>query len=132
MKRIAITAMYLAALSLPFSMAAHDKKLHKGKATEGEITSVSNDRFEVKTAAGTVLVTFSPTTKFEHGDDVVDKSHLKAGEHVSIFGTKLPSGELVGKEILIGTPSSHEHGSTAAAAAHHSKSKQDQKPSTQP
>jgi hypothetical protein len=37
----------------------------------------------------------------------VTKSHLKAGERVSVFGTKLPTGELVAREVLIGTADSH-------------------------
>ncbi len=86
---------------------AHDAKLHKGKATEGEIVSVAAGKMELKTAAGPVTVTLSDKTKYEHGKQTVTKSHLKAGERVSVFGTKLPTGELVAREVLIGTADSH-------------------------
>lgn len=86
---------------------AHDAKFHKGKPTEGEIVSVVAGKMELKTAAGPVTVTLSDKTKYEHGKQTVTKSHLKAGERVSVFGTKLPTGELVAREVLIGTADSH-------------------------
>lgn len=86
--------------------SAHDPSKHKGKATFGEIVTVGADRFEIKTASGTIPVTFSSKTKFEHGDHVVDKSHLSKGEKVSVIGTKLPTGELVAKEVLLGVKES--------------------------
>ncbi len=123
MKNVTTTILCLASFALPFTMAAHDKKLHKGKATEGEIVSVSKNGFQVKTATGTVPVTFTEKTKFEHGKDVVDSSHVKAGDHVSVFGTKLASGELVGKEILLGSDDAHAHGTSAKMPIHHANDK---------
>lgn len=120
MKHIATALMFLAALSIPFSLAAHDKKMHKGKATEGEITSVSGDRFEMKTAAGTMLVMLSAKTKFEHGSETVDKTHLKVGERVSVFGTKISKSEIAANEVLLG-----------AAHSSHGKMKQATKPAPQ-
>ena len=102
-KTLAVSLVVLATLSLPLSISAHDKKMHKGKATEGEITSVTGNRFEMKTATGAVTVTLSSTTKVEHGDAVVDKSHLKVGEHVSVFGTKISKGEIAASSVLLGT-----------------------------
>ncbi len=110
MKSLAVSLMFLATLSLPFSMSAHDAKMHKGKATQGEITSVSGDRFEMKTAMGTVAVTLSSKTKFEHGDEAVDKTHLKVGEHVSVFGTKVSKGEISANSVLLGAAGSDDHG----------------------
>jgi hypothetical protein len=109
---------YLATLLITFSfvvatVAAHDASQHKGKATEGEITAINGDSIELKTAAGNVRVSLNAKTKIEHGTEAVDRSHLKSGERVSVFGTKLPGGELVAKEIVI----------PAAGAAHHSTSK---------
>lgn len=109
-KNLPVTWMILATLSLPLSISAHDKKLHKGKATEGEITSVSGDRFEMKTAAGTLSVAVSSKTKFEHGEEKVDKGHLKVGEHVSVFGTKVSKGEIAASSVLLGAASSENHG----------------------
>ena len=71
--------------------------------------SVTGDRFELKTATGTVPVTFSTKTKFEHGEATVDKTHLAKGQKVKVFGTKLPSGDLVAKEVLLGVSESTDH-----------------------
>jgi len=87
--------------------SAHDASLHKGKATTGEVISVAADKMELKTAAGPVTVTLNDKTKYEHGNKAATKSHLVKGEHVSVFGTKLPTGELVAREILIDAPDSH-------------------------
>ncbi|MEX2260930.1 MAG: DUF5666 domain-containing protein [Bryobacteraceae bacterium] len=99
---IAIAIFAATLLALPAN--AHDPSKHKGKPTEGEVASVSGDRLELKTASGVIAVSLTSKTKIEHGADTVDKSHLKAGERIHVFGTKLPSGELVAKEIVI-TPS---------------------------
>jgi len=101
------SALILFALLAAQQAGAHDAKLHKGKPTEGEIVSVAGDKMELKTAAGPVTVTLSNKTKYEHGKQTVTKSHLKVGERVTVFGTKLPSGELVAREVLIGTADSH-------------------------
>ena len=101
MNRLFLTTLLILGWSAP-SLKAHEPSKHKGKATEGEIVSVAGDRFEMKTATGNVTVTFSGKTKFEHGDQAAAKDHLKKGEHVSVFGTKLPTGELVAREVLLG------------------------------
>ncbi len=102
MKQALLITTLALGLVAPSLMRAHDPSKHKGKAVTGEIVSIAEDRFELKTNAGTVPVTFSSTTKFEHGNDVVDKTHLTKGDRVSVFGTKLPTGELVAKEVLLG------------------------------
>src|SRR5215210_1649689 len=81
---------------------AHDASKHKGKPIEGEVVSVAEDRFQLKTATGTMPVTFSSKTKFEHGKAMVDKTHVTKGGRIAVFGTKLPSGEVVAREVLIG------------------------------
>lgn len=111
MKLAVMTLMFLAAMSLPFPVSAHDMKFHKGQATQGEITSVSGDRFEMKTAAGAMAVTLTATTKLEHGDQAVDKSHLKVGEHVSVFGTKLSKSTMSAREIIVGAKTKYQHAS---------------------
>ena len=92
-------------------LLAHDASKHKGKPVQGEVVSSAGDRFELKTETGVIPVTFSSKTKFEHGNASVDKTHVTKGTHVSVFGTKLPSGEMVAREILIG--SSGDHGQHA-------------------
>jgi hypothetical protein len=95
--RLALAFALLAAVAF-----AHDVKLHKGKGTEGEIVSMTADGFQMKTAKGNQKVRFRPETKIEHGTQQVGKDHLKAGDRVTVFGTKLASGELVAKEIVMG------------------------------
>ena len=102
MKHIVLTAAVVLGLLAPGAVVAHDAKLHKGKATTGEVVSVADDRFEMKTSAGTTVVSFSSKTKFEHGNQTVDKSHVSKGAKVSVIGTKLPNGELVAREVMLG------------------------------
>ena len=95
--------LMLAAFAFTTGMAlAHDASKHKGKPLQGEVIASSADRFEVKTESGVVPVTFSSKTKFEHGNAAVDNTHVTKGTQVSVFGTKLPSGEMVAREVLIG------------------------------
>jgi len=89
--------------------SAHDVSLHKGKATEGEIVSLADGKIQLKTANGPLTVTVSDKTKYEHGNQTVTRSHLKIGERVAVFGTKLPSGELVAREDLINPAASDSH-----------------------
>src|SRR5438270_13974697 len=91
----------------PSRATAHDATLHKGKSTDGEIVSVAGDKLELKTATGAITVTLNDKTKYEHGNQTVTKSHLQKGERMSVFGTKLATGELVAREVLIGAPQSH-------------------------
>jgi hypothetical protein len=122
-------ATILFALSLAVTAgAAHDASKHKGKATEGEIITAGGDQLELKTSAGAVRVSLTGKTKIEHGTQVVDRTHLKPGERVSVFGTKLPGGELVAKEIVIGSGgqghSSAEHAAKPKKPANPSKARQ--------
>lgn len=102
MNRRAMSIALTLGLATVCGLNAHDASLHKGKATTGEIVTVATDRLELKTPAGMVKVSFTEKTKFEHGKVVVDKTHLKTGDTISVVGTKLPSGELVAKDILVG------------------------------
>lgn len=124
MNRRVMTIVMTLGLATVCGLYAHDASLHKGKATTGEVLSVAADRIEVKTATGTVKVSFTEKTKFEHGKSVVDKTHLEAGDTISVFGTKLPSGELVAKEILLGV-------SKPADTMDHSKMGQTSKPAAE-
>lgn len=96
--------LMLTAVALMTGIAsAHDASKHKGKPVQGEVITSSSDRFEVKTESGVIPVTFSSKTKFEHGNADVDNTHVTKGTQVSVFGTKLPSGEMVAREVLIAT-----------------------------
>jgi hypothetical protein len=108
----------LAAILLTAALVwAHDPKLHKGNATSGVVASIAGDTFELKTATATVKVTLNEKTKFEHGSAAVDKTHLKTGDSVSVIGTKLPAGELVAKEVLLGVAHPHPPAKSASKPA---------------
>jgi hypothetical protein len=107
MKRYLFSTILAIALLAPSLAVAHDASLHKGKATVGEVVSIAAGKMELKTATGPVTVTLNEKTKYEHGDQTVDVSHVAKGQKVSVFGTKLPTGELVAREILIGAADSH-------------------------
>lgn len=124
MNRTVLT-LFLAIGILASTAIAHDASKHKGKATVGEIVSLGDDRFELKTATGTVPVKFSSKTKFEHGNAAVDKTHLQKGGKVTVIGTKLANGDLVAKEVLLGVPSAKSAG---GAKMDHSKMEKGQKP----
>ena len=99
----------IVALLVVLPAAGHDAKLHKGKPAEGEVVSIAASKLELKTATGPLMVTLSDKTKYEHGKQNVTKSHLKVGERITVFGTKLPTGELVAREVLIGAPVAPGH-----------------------
>jgi len=107
-----LSTLITAGLMVPQIGKAHDGVVHKG--TEGQIVSITGDRFELQTAKETLQVTFSSKTKFEHDKKEVDKTHLTKGAQVTVVGTKLPSGEMVAKEIVIGPMDAHpgDHGKT--------------------
>jgi hypothetical protein len=106
-KKLSITLL-LVGLLIPSAARAHNPSKHKGKGVEGEIVSIENNRMELKTSAGPRNVTINDKTKFERGSAQVTKSDLKKGDRVTVFGTKLASGELVAREILLGSPEHHE------------------------
>lgn len=94
------------------STFAQDASNHTGRTVQGEVVSLSGDRFELKTEMGVIPVTFSLKTKFQHGNAIVDQAHVTKGAQVSVFGTKLPSGELVAREVVIGSSNYHRHHGT--------------------
>jgi len=95
------TTLFLASLMGAALLSAHDEKLHTGNATQGEIVSIAGNNVVMKTATGNMKVTLNKDTKFEMGDQAVDVKHFKKGDKVSVIGTKLATGELVAKEMMI-------------------------------
>ena len=106
-KKLSVTVLFVVLL-IPSGARAHDPSKHKGKGVQGEIVSIANDRIELKTSGSAKTVTINDKTKFERGSAQVTKSDLKKGDRVTVFGTKLASGELVAREILLGSPEHHE------------------------
>lgn len=103
-------ATMIAAVALTSGSAlAQDVGKHKEKTVQGEVVSSASDRFELKTETGVIPVTFSSKTKFQHGNGIVDKTHITKSAQVSVVGLKLPSGEFVAREVLIRSSSYHSH-----------------------
>ena len=102
-KKTSVMLLFLALL-MPAAVRAHDPSKHKGKGIQGEIVSITNDRIQVKTSTGTLMVSTDDKTKFERGNHQVTKADLKKGDQVTIFGTKLSTDELVAREILLTSP----------------------------
>ena len=98
-KRSFLAAVLLFGRVVVGALSAHDAQ---GPATKGQIVSVAGDSFVMKTDKGNITVTMNKDTKIEHGDKAVDKTHLMKGEKVTVYGTKLPSGEFVAKEVMMG------------------------------
>ena len=115
MKFVRLTIL-LIGLAAPVLLTAHDAKLHKGKATVGEIVAVSGDRLEIKTDAGAKTVLLDAKTKIEKGNQKAAAADLKKGDQVSVFGTTLASGELVSREIVVGKAQPHGGHGTAHKA----------------
>lgn len=95
------TTLLFAGLMTGSLLFAHDEKLHTGNATQGEIVSIAGNNMVMKTASGNMKVTLSKDTKYEMGDQAVDLNHFKKGDKVSVIGTKLASGELAAKEMMM-------------------------------
>ena len=89
---------------------AHDASLHKGKPTVGEVVSLAKNGLNLQTDAGTTTVTFQEKTTFERGDAQVSPQEIQQGDQLTVFGTKLPTGELVAREVLL--PSTSATGDT--------------------
>lgn len=97
----------IALLSVAFlasSASAHDERLHGKNALTGEIVSTTPDGLKLKTKTDTVTVKFSSKTKFEHAEKQVDKSQVRSGDRVGVIGPKLPTGEVMAHEVILGLP----------------------------
>jgi hypothetical protein len=105
MNRILSTAFVtLALLAFSTIASAHDERLHGANALTGEIVSTTADGLQLKTKADTVTVKFSSKTKFEHDKKEVDKSHVQKGDMAGVIGSKLPNGEFMANQVLLGLP----------------------------
>jgi|GEM_PF-4643885 len=95
---------------------AHDVSLHKGKPTVGKVVSTEDNGFTLKTDTGTTPVIFQDKTTFERGDAHASLQDIKTGDQVTVFGTKLPTGTLVAREVLLPTANAKRN---AAHPDHH-------------
>lgn len=105
MNRLLIHTFAALALLVSSTVAfAHDSRLHGPNALTGEVVSANSDGLQLKTKTDTVTVKFSSKTKFEHDKKDVDKSHVKIGDRAGIVGSKLPTGEWMANQVILGLP----------------------------
>lgn len=93
---------FTAVLGASARISAHDDKIHK--ATIGEVTAMSADGLTLKTKDGVVKVKYSSRTTFELNKKPAEKSGVKIGDRAGVIGSKLPTGELMANEIILGLP----------------------------
>jgi hypothetical protein len=101
-RRMVLTLAGTVLLLCSLPLAAHDDKIHK--ATIGEIVTVNADGLDLKTKTGIVKVKFSSKTKFELDKKIVDKASVRQGDRAGVIGSKLPTGELMANEVILGVP----------------------------
>ena len=95
--------MAAAALLLgSIQLSAHDDKIHR--ATVGEVTAANGGGLSLKTKDGIVKVKYSSRTTFELEKKPAEKAAVKTGDRVGVIGSKLPTGELMANEVILGAP----------------------------
>jgi hypothetical protein len=112
MKRMLMTGIVaLAWLAASIVLWSHDERLHGANAVTGQVVSASANGMELKTRTDTVKVRFSSKTTFEHDKKQVDKSHVKVGDRAGVVGNKLPTGEWMANQVILGLPAPNPAGS---------------------
>jgi hypothetical protein len=107
-----LLATILVAASSGAGAWAHDASLHHGKPTTGVVENVSGDHLTLATSDGEIPVILNESTHIERDGKDADREALEPGARARVFGTKLPSGELVAKELQV-------ESSGPRAAVHH-------------
>ena len=105
MMRIAGSFLFLTITAT--TAGAHDKTQHHGKPTVGVIAAIDGDHLTLDMDGHQTTVVVNAETKVEDGDKTASRDRLTKGGSIAVFGTKLPTGELVAHEI-------HLQGSDAA------------------
>jgi hypothetical protein len=101
-RRFALALAALALMAGSTQLAAHDDKIHK--AIIGEVAAANADGFDLKIKDSIVKVKYSSRTKFELNKKPAGKASVKTGEWVGVIGSKLPTGELMANEVILGVP----------------------------
>jgi hypothetical protein len=91
---------------------AHDPALHKTRPVEGTIDTVAPDHITLGTSSGPVRVVLSDETTVERGDTPIGVDQIRPGDHVAVYGPKLPSGEVAAREVIV-----HDGGSVRSPHA---------------
>jgi hypothetical protein len=83
-------------------LMAHDDKIHK--ATVGEVAAATAGGLDLKTKTGIVKVKYSSKTTFELKEKPAAKADVRVGDRVGVIGSRLPTGELMANEVILGVP----------------------------
>ncbi|RUL83565.1 DUF5666 domain-containing protein [Tautonia sociabilis] len=110
----AVIAAALFALTAVPPALAHDPSLHKGKPVAGEVASIAKNTISLKTDSGMMKVTFDRGTRFEHGDHQSSAEEIREGMRVTVFGTKLPGGAIVAREVVLDAGPTEPHEGAAS------------------
>ena len=108
-----LIALGLLLVAIAANAWAHGGHAHHGTPTEGTIATVNGDHLTLTTDTGSVAVTLTETTHIAAGENELDRKALTPKSRVSVFGTKLESGELVAEDIHVegnGTRENTTHG----------------------
>ncbi len=100
--RLILASMAAALLLGALPLVAHDDKIHK--ATVGEVAAATADGLDLKAKNGIVKVKYSSKTTFELNKKPADRDGVKLGDRVGVIGSKLPTGELMANEVILGVP----------------------------
>jgi hypothetical protein len=110
-----LTGTILALFSLP--LAAHDDKIHK--ATVGLVAAATKDGLDLNTKTGMVKVKYSSKTTFELDNKPAERKNVRVGDRVGVLGSKLPSGDLMANEVILGVPEQKPAKATAEKKSEH-------------
>lgn len=112
MKKFLVLLAFLSVFVSTFNAFAHDAKFHKEKPVEGTLASLDGDSLRLTTEKGNQQVTLTTETKIEleKAETKAFKKDLQNGQYLTVFGTKLETGELVAHEVVIhANGSKHSH-----------------------
>ncbi len=115
MQRAAVILSFLASLTLPGRLLAHEGHEHKVMGTVVQVHSDKVSHVEVKTTDGkTVVLTCDDQTKFLKGKAAASLKDVKVGSRVVATiteeGKMMKASEiLVGEDTAPAKPMSHEH-----------------------
>ncbi len=102
-RHLALAALIL----IPSPSMADGKTVFKLRPIAGRVILKNDHKIEVrsqKVIEETITnITLTDETKFRKGSTEIRERDLKEGDSVSVIGTKLPTGELIAREIVIGS-----------------------------
>jgi len=120
MQRIAVALIALILITTPTVVRAHEGTSHGTQAAEGKVAAVAKDTLTLETATGRVTVSLDSETLYERDEKKVSATDVKVGDHVAVFGAKLPDGTVGARAIVIHSDgTTHGDGESSSHYAQH-------------